>query len=92
MAEIKYEGEQYRLRAGAPMPIGNRQFKLHTFMAEKNTLDLIVYTTNLPESSQFRGQGGNYMSASYSRLPDIGGRSFSGKIVHETRYVDEDEI
>lgn len=92
MATISYRGEQYRLRAGAPMPIGSRRFILHTFMAEKNDLDLIVYTETLPGSDQFRGQGGDYMSASFSRLPDIGGRSFSGKIVHEIEYVDEDAI
>ena len=92
MATISYRGEQYRLRSGAPMPIGNRRFILHTFMAEKNDIDLIVYTETLPGSEQFRGQGGNYMSASFSRLADIGGRSFSGKIVHEIEYVDEDAI
>lgn len=92
MATISYTGEQYRLRAGAPMPIGNRRFIVHTFMAEKNDIDLIVYTETLPGSDQFRGQGGDYMSASFSRLPDIGGGSFSGKIVHEIEYVDEDAI
>jgi len=92
MANVSYRGEQYRLRAGAPMPIGGRRFILHTFMAEKNDLDLIVYTTTLPGSDEFRGQGGDYMSASFSRLADIGGRSFSGKIVHGVEYVDEDDI
>jgi len=92
MADIVYPGEQYRLRAGAPMPVGNRRFILHTFMAEKNRVDHIVYTETLPRSDEFRGQGGTYMNASFSRLPDIGGRSFSGKITHEIEYVEEDDI
>jgi len=92
MADVSYTGEQYRLRAGAPMPVGNSRFVLHTFMAEKNEIDLIVYTNTLPGSDEFRGQGGNYMSANFSRLADIGGNSFSGKIVHEPEYVDEDDI
>ena len=92
MSDIIYHGEQYRLRAGAPMPIGSRRFILHTFMAEKNDLDLIVYTHTLPRSDEFRGQGGTYMDATFSRLPDIGGKSFQGKITHETKYVEEDDI
>jgi len=92
MNDVIYYGEQYRLRSGAPMPVGNNRFILHTFMAEKNQVDLILYTESLPGSDQFRGQGGSYMSASFSRLPDIGGKSFSGKIIHEIQYVDEDSI
>jgi hypothetical protein len=92
MADIIYKGEQYRLRAGAPMPVGGRRFILHTFMAEKNIVDYVMYTETLPGSSQFRGQGGHYMSASFSRLPDIGGKSFSGTIIHEPTYVSEDSL
>jgi len=83
---------QYRLRCGAPMPIGNNRFVVHTFMAEKNEIDFVYYTQLLPASDEFRGQGGDYMSASFSRLPDIGGRSFQGKIVGPVIYVEEDEI
>ena len=92
MADIIYHGEEYRLRAGAPMPVGDRRFILHTFMAEKNDIDLIVYTESLPQSNDFRGQGGTYMIATFSRLPDIGGHSFQGKITHETQYVEEDDL
>jgi len=52
---------QYRLRAGAPMPIGNNRFVVHTFMAEKNEIDFVYYTQLLPGSDEFRGQGGDYM-------------------------------
>jgi hypothetical protein len=74
------------------MPIGNGRFVLHTFGAEKNNISHYLYTNTLPGSNQFRGQGGNYMSANFSRLPDIGGGSFSGKIVHEIDFVDEEDI
>ena len=83
---------QYRLRAGAPMPIGNNRFVVHTFMAEKNEIDFVYYTQLLPGSDEFRGQGGDYMSASFSRLPDIGGRSFQGKIVGPVQYIEEDDL
>lgn len=92
MANVIYPGTQYRLRAGAPMPVGSRRFILHTFMAEKNDVDLILYTETLPGSDQFRGQGGTYMSANFSRLANIGGQSFSGKIVHDVEYIEEDAI
>lgn len=86
------ENYTYSLRAGAPMPVGDRRFIVHTFMAEKNEIDFIPYTQTLPQSTEFRGQGGDYMSASFSRLPDIGGKSFQGKIVGPTQYIKEDDI
>ena len=86
------ENYQYTLRAGSPMPIGDNQFVLHTFMAEKNVIDFIPWTQTLPESTEFRGQGGTYMSASFSRLPDIGGKSFQGKIIGPIIYIEEDDI
>ena len=93
MAEKTYKSEQYRLRAGSPMPTqegGN--FVLHTFMAEKNAVDIVSCTSSLPGSSQFRGQGGNMLSASFSRLNAKGGQTFSGKIVYSSTFVDEDDI
>jgi len=91
--EVKYEDFQYRLRAGAPMPTEIQgRFVLHTFMAEKSQVDFYAYTTSVVGSSQFRGQGGNYMSANYSRLLDESGDVFSGKVVHNPDFVDEDDI
>ena len=93
MPELVYRGEIYRLRAGTPMPIGGGgNFVLHTFMAEKSDVDIYACTENLPASSQFRGQGGNLMSANFSRLNVKGGRVFSGKVVYAPEYVDEDFI
>jgi len=93
MAEIKYEGQVYRLRASNPMPVQNvGEFVLHTFMAEVSDIDVIVCTESLPGSEEFRGQGGNVMSANFSRLNVKGGEVFSGKIVYAPEYVDEDYI
>jgi hypothetical protein len=93
MAEISYSGQQYRLRCGTPMPVGGGgSFMLHTFMAEVNDVVMYSCTSSLPGSEQFRGQGGNMMSASFTRLNSRGGGVFSGKIVYAPKYVDEDEI
>lgn len=83
-----YHSEQYRLRAGAPMPALGK-FVLHTFKAELSDIDIYACTDELPGSDEFRGQGGSYMSASFSRLPHIGGGLFQGKIVHAPDYIDE---
>jgi hypothetical protein len=83
-----YESEQYSLRAGAPMPALGK-FVLHTFKAELSDIFIYPCTAELPGSEQFRGQGGNYMSASFSRLPNVGGNLFQGKIVHSPNYIEE---
>jgi len=93
MPELVYRGQTYRLRAGTPMPVGGGgSFVLHTFMAEKSDVDIYACTESLPASSEFRGQGGNLMSASFSRLNVKGGGVFSGKVVYSPVYVDEDDI
>lgn len=93
MAETVYTGQTYRLRAGSPMPtMTGGRFVLHTFMAEKSDIDIVVCTESLPGSGDFRGQGGNLMSANFSRVNAKGGNVFSGKIVYEPEYVDEDDI
>ncbi len=95
--EVTYESDQYRLRAGSPMPIkinnsGSASFVLHTFMAEKNKILAVACTEILPASSDFRGQGGDLMSASFSRVSSKTGKVFTGKKVYNTTYVDEDDI
>lgn len=91
MSEVVYRGRQYRLRAGAPMPIkSGGSFVLHTFMAEVNDIDSFVCTSSLPGSEQFRGQGGSYVSANFSRL-NTKGEIFNGKIVHSPNYVEEED-
>jgi hypothetical protein len=93
MPELVYQGKIYRLRAGQPMPVvGGGNFVLHTFMAEVNDIDVIACTESLPASSEFRGQGGKLISASFSRLGVKGGSVFSGRKVYSPTYVDEDDI
>ena len=93
MAETSYNGQQYRLRAGSPMPIQTAgTFVLHTFMAEVSNFTVYACTSTLPGSSSFRGQGGDYISANFSRLNTKGGEVFSGRVVYAPTFVDEDEI
>jgi hypothetical protein len=88
-----YDIKQYRLRASSPMPVAEGsyggEFVLHTFMAEVSYVDIYECTEYLPGSSQFRGQGGGLMSASFSRLGDRSGNVFQGRAVHAPEYVDE---
>ena len=93
--DVSYPGERYSLRAGAPMSIGDPgsgRFVVHTFMAEKYDITLYTYTETLPKSNEFRGQGGNFYNARFSRLNVVCGDSFSGETVNNPTYVDEDDI
>lgn len=91
--DVVYQGKQFRLRAGSPMPTGGHgSFVLHTFMAEENRVDAVMYTNNLPASSDFLGQGGEYISAQFSRLADRSGDVFQGKIIYKPKIIDEDAI
>ena len=93
MPEVSYTGQQYRLRAGTPMPIQDAGvFVYHTFMAEVSDITIYACTSSLPGSTDFRGQGGDFMSANFSRLNVKGGGVFNGKVVHSPNFVDEDEI
>ena len=65
-----YGGTRYSLRAGSPMPISSSgPFVLHSFMAEKHDVEIDECSSSILGSRNFRGQGGSYISASYSRLP-----------------------
>lgn len=68
------------------------RFVLHTFMVEVNKVDFITCTSELPKSSDFRGQGGKLVSANFTRLNAVGGNVFSGKRVYEPFFVEEDYI
>ena len=85
-----YTTYTYRLRCGMPMSITGGGFVLHTFKAEKSQVDVSLCTSSLPSSSDFRGQGGDLVSASFTRLKgEGGGKLFQGKTVHQPTYVDE---
>lgn len=90
MSNTSYSTHTYRLRCGMPMPITGGRFVLHTFMAEKSQVDIFLCASSLPSSSDFRGQGGDLVSASFSGLKsEGGGRLFQGKQVHQPIYVTE---
>lgn len=88
--DTQYSTDTYRLRCGMPMPLAGGEFVLHTFMAEHSQIDIELCATALPSSSDFRGQGGDLITASYSRLRNEGGGNlFQGKKVHQPTYVEE---
>jgi hypothetical protein len=85
-----YEGYTYRLRAGSPIYDENGNAYLHTFGSETNRI--IIYDcvkgTFLPSSDDFMGQGGSYMSASFSKVGDRDDH-FQGRIVYEPEFGSE---
>jgi len=92
MAEEFYVGTQYKLRAGSPMPTIGGRFVLHTFLAERYQIDNYICTDSLPGSEEFRGQGGDFISANFSRLGVRGGTTFQGKVTHNPDFIDEDGL
>jgi len=89
MSDVTAIGKTYTLRAGSPMPVGGSLFILQTFMGEESKVTNYLYTNTLPDSSSFRGQGGNLVSGSFSRLQDKGGDSFSGRVIDNPKFVEE---
>lgn len=93
MAEQSYTTTTYRLRAGNPMPVSELgEFVLHTFMAELGETEVYTCITDLPASSEFRGQGGDLLSANFSRLNVKGGEYFQGRKVFNYSYIEEDAL
>lgn len=91
--ESSYNITTYRLRAGTTMPTMNiGAFVVHTFMAEQSRTEVLQCTTTLPSSSDFRGQGGNLMSANFSRLSIEDGNIFQGKQIYNPVFIEEDEM
>lgn len=93
MAEEFYTSQIYRLRASSPMPVveGPSDFVIHTFGAEESDVDIFECTQSLPASEEFRGQGGNLVSASFSRIGDRD-LHFQGRQVYSPRYIQEEEL
>ena len=94
-----YYSQTWRLRASSPMPkqaaggCSGSNFVIQSFMAERTTIE--VYTCigpgKIPNSNEFVGQGGDYVSASFTQLPLKGDPKFSGKIVKDLVIVPESE-
>lgn len=88
--EQSYSTIMYRLRCGVPMSTLGGDLVLHTFMAEQSKVEVFLCTPSLPSSSDFRGQGGNLISASFSRMKNEGGGNlYQGRKVHQPTYVEE---
>jgi hypothetical protein len=85
-----FTGHQYRLRAGSPMPTMHGGFVIHTFKAELSRVDSFACTSSLPGSHEFIGQGGQYISANFSRINVVEGESFQGKVIYGPSYIEED--
>ncbi len=87
-------GEQYRLRAGSPMPVrgssptNTGDFRLHSFMAARQTVQIQSCIEDIKKSKDFQGQGGSFVSASYSRIP-ITEERYKGKESSSERIVQE---
>jgi len=62
---------------------------VHSFMALVSTSEMESCATTLPSSSEFMGQGGGLVSASYTKLPLAGGGTFKGKKSSNGAYVEE---
>ena len=85
-----YTGYFYRLRAGSPMPIATPgSFVLHSFMAEYHIQDTDTCATTILPSSAFRGQGGGYSAANYSRIVAAGEAIYSSSESVNFKYVEE---
>jgi len=75
-----------RLRSGAPINTSRGDLVLHVFGSERSRLDIKGATNNLPSSKDFRGRKGPYLNASFSRIADVGGDTFSGRITYPPEY------
>ncbi|RLC09435.1 MAG: hypothetical protein DRI24_21780 [Deltaproteobacteria bacterium] len=85
----QYDGRQYRLRAGSPMPTSVKgRFVLHSFMASQQDSVIETCDAEILRSGDFRGQGGNFTSASYQRLP-LTEERYSGKSTTNELYIEE---
>jgi len=90
---MSFTSYSYRLRTSGPMSVGGG-FVTHTFMAERSTVTTYEAITNIKNSSNMTGQGGDYKSISYNSLPYLlGGRlAFSGTEIRKPVIIDEGSI
>ena len=88
---MSIQSDTYRLRTGGGIAIPGKVF-IQTFMAEHNEIIVHEATQTLLKSGDMAGQGGDYISANYTRLPYLlnGEQVFSGKEVKKPDYLDED--
>ena len=96
MAEFIYTGNlQYTLRASGPMPVyagGSNiptDYVLHSFGADLSNFDIYECTEDLLSSSEFNGQGGSLLSASFSSVGDRDGKVFQGRATYYPSFINE---
>jgi len=93
MVNEEFIGYEFKLRAGPPMPTQQSgSFVTQTFGVDKYKIVIQPVTDEIVDSSEFRGQGGPYISASYNRLQDKSGLKFSGRLVYSPTFEDEDVL
>ena len=96
---MSYISHSYKLRSAGPVPIGSegtidRDFIVQTFMVEHTETTTHEATEVLKESGDMAGLDGEYISASYQRLPLLTAdkkQAFSGSEVRKPTYEEEDE-
>lgn len=91
------ESYRYKLRAANAQEDQNANFILQSFMAERSLLQIFEAkpADELLVTDDFRGQGGEYQQANYSRLPyktQDGDQVFSATEEFPPIYIDEDDI
>jgi hypothetical protein len=98
----------YKLRAGTPQPIKGDctsleepapdtiGFVLQTFMAEKTITDSCEDKEDILCSTDMKGLGGDYISASYNAQrfldPDTNEIIFQASETLEEEYIEEDDV
>jgi len=96
---MSYTSHSYKLRSAGPVPIGDEgtvdeDFIVQTFKVEHSEITVHEATEVLLESNDMTGLGGEYVSASYQRLPFLTAeaqQAFSGSEIKKPTYEEEDE-
>lgn len=92
MATTEFEGWELKLRAAGPMPVGQAgggSFIQQTFGVDRYRIIIQPATDVIVDSTAFRGQFGDLISASYNRLQDKSGLKFSARLVYNPTFEDE---
>ena len=96
MLNTPYVTESFTLRSAGPVPVSAGTFIVQTFGVEKTTIRTYEATTHLLKTKNMAGQpGGEYISASYQRLPYLtegGDQIFSGTEIEKPTFEDDHEL
>jgi len=96
MLNKAYETESFTLRSAGPMSVSEGKFTVQTFGVDKTKIKTYEATTSLLSSEDMAGQGGDYISASYQRLPYLTDEAneevFSGTEIKKPVFDDSNEL